>query len=77
MPQIAADAGGGESTQMVDGQLKAPRQWPPNVRIAKVEDPTDYRPKFFSKLILIVNLIWNFLFERAGKHNSKIEIPSC
>ena len=34
-------------------------------------------PNFFSKLIQIVNQIWNFMFEGGGKHNSKIEIPSC
>ena len=33
-------------------------------------------PSFFSKLIQIVNQIWNFMFEGGGKHNSKIEILS-
>ena len=23
------------------------------------------------------DLIWNYMFEGGGKHNSKIEIPSC
>ena len=36
-------------------------------------------PNFFSQLVIqiIGNQIWNFVFDGGGKHDSKIEIPSC